>query len=64
MKKKKFIAWLTAASVCLSAFLSPYSAETANAMTTVETDVPTASEECTILGVYGSYHSQAQDGLD
>lgn len=64
MKKKRFIAWLTAASVCLSAFIAPYSAETVNAMTTVETDVTTASEECTILGVYGSYYSQAQDGLD
>ncbi len=64
MKKKQFLAWLTAASVCLSAFIAPYPAHTVNAMTILETNVTTASEECTMLGVYGSYYSQAQDGLD
>ena len=35
-----------------------------NAMTVLETDVETASEGCIMLGVYGSYYSQAQDALD
>ncbi len=30
----------------------------------LETDVETASEGCTMLGVYGSYYSQAQEALD
>ena len=30
----------------------------------LETDVPTASENCTILGVRGSYYSNAQEALD
>ena len=64
MKKKRFLAWLTAASICLSAFVTPYVTMTANAMTTLETDVTIASEECTILGVYGSYYSQPQAALD
>ena len=36
----------------------------ANAITVLETDVETASEGCTMLGVYGSYYSQAQEALE
>lgn len=35
-----------------------------NTITTLETDVETASEGCTMLGVYGSYYSQAKDALN
>ncbi|MCI8300288.1 MAG: hypothetical protein HFI69_08055, partial [Lachnospiraceae bacterium] len=64
MKKKRILAWITAASICLTSFIAPYPAKTVSAMTTLETNVTTASEDCTMLGVYGSYYSQAQDGLD
>lgn len=36
----------------------------ADRMTVLETNVEAASEGCTMLGVYGSYYSQAQDALD
>lgn len=34
------------------------------AVEVLETDVEVASEGCTMLGVYGSYYSQAQEALD
>ena len=64
MKKKQLVAWITAGAMCLSTLLIPYSVKAADAMTTLETNVEVASEGCTMLGVYGSYYSQAQDGLD
>lgn len=63
MKKKRFLAWVMAGLLCLS-LVAPYSCETVSAMTVLETDVETASSGCTMLGVYGSYYSQAQEALD
>jgi len=36
----------------------------ASTATILDTDVASASDGCTMLGVYGSYYSQAQDALD
>lgn len=63
MKKKSTFVWFVISVVCL-ALLAPYSGKSVNAMTVLETDVTTASDGCTMLGVYGSYYSQAQDALD
>lgn len=44
--------------------MTTFSAKAVNAMTVLETDVEQAADDCTMLGVYGSYYSQAQDALD
>ena len=44
--------------------MTTFSAKAVNAMTVLETDVERAADDCTMLGVYGSYYSQAQDALD
>ncbi|MGN0155595.1 MAG: CAP domain-containing protein, partial [Lachnospiraceae bacterium] len=63
MKKKVYLSWVTTVVICLS-LIAPYSCKKVSAMTVLETDVTVASDGCTLLGVYGSYYSQAQEALD
>ncbi len=63
MERKNFFVWLSIVFLCL-AFVTPCFSQNVNAMTILETDVKTASDGCTMLGVYGSYYSQAQEALD
>lgn len=61
--KKSLWGWFVISVVCLS-LVVPSFGKTVHAMTVLETDVATASDGCTMLGVYGSYYSQAQDALN
>ncbi len=62
MGKKSMLMWLI---ICTLGVLltAPVSYKKVNAQTVLETDVTVASDGCIFLGVYGSYHSQAQDAL-
>ncbi|MBE5942742.1 MAG: hypothetical protein E7264_09425 [Lachnospiraceae bacterium] len=63
MGKKSMFKWLM---ICTFGMLLTtfFSYQKVNAQTVLETDVTEASDGCIFLGVYGSYHSQAQEALD
>jgi hypothetical protein len=61
--KKRILVRLMTVSLCLSLIVLGFGKKVC-AMTVLETNVSTASSECTILGVYGSYYSQAEDALE
>lgn len=63
MGKKSMFKWLM---ICTFGMLltTLFSYQKVNAQTVLETDVTEASDGCIFLGVYGSYHSQAQEALD
>ncbi len=63
MKRKRFGALLLALTLTLS-LIAPGTCPTVHAMTVLETDTSTASDGCTMLGIYGSYYSNAKEALD
>lgn len=63
MKKSKTI-WKMLAIVLAAALTLPANVGIAESKRVLETDVAQAGEDCTMLGLYGSYISQAQEALD
>ena len=63
MKRKRFGALLLALTLTLS-LIAPGTCPTVHAMTVLETDTSTASDGRTMLGIYGSYYSNAKEALD
>lgn len=63
MKRKRFGALLLALTLTLS-LIAPGTCPTVHAMTVSKTDTSTASDGCTMLGIYGSYYSNAKEALD
>ncbi len=63
MKNKGKLIGLIACVMCM-VFAVPCLSEHAYATTVLETDVAEPSEDCVMLGVYGSYYSQAQEALE
>ncbi len=63
MRRKIYQSWVTMVIMCLS-LMAPFACKKVSAMTILDTDVTVASDGCTMLGVYGSYYSQAQDALN
>ena len=61
--KKNFIATVMVFVMAISLVLTGVYTK-AEATQLLETDVSEASDDCTMLGVYGSYYSQAQEALD
>lgn len=68
MKSRKISVCLLAVALSISMIFPggvPGSVpQTAQAMTVLETTVTEASEDCTLFGLYGSYHTRAQEALD
>lgn len=62
MKRKRFGALLLALTLTLS-LIAPGTCPTVHAMTVLKTDTSTASDGCTMLGIYGSYYSNAKEAL-
>ena len=63
MKRKRFGALLLALTLILS-LIAPGTCPTVHAMEVLDTDTSTASDGCTMLGIYGSYYSNAKEALD
>lgn len=65
MKRKRFGALLLALTLTLTlSLIAPGTCPTVHAMTVSKTDTSTASDGCTMLGIYGSYYSNAKEALD
>ncbi len=63
MKRKRLLALVLTVAMCFNPVF-PAGQKQAEAAGTLETDVSTVSKNCTMVGVYGSYYSQAQEALD
>ena len=63
MKRKRFGALFLAVTLTLS-LIAPGTCPTVHAATVLETDTSTASDGCTMIGIYGSYYSNAKEALD
>ena len=56
--------WKTTAIAALLSISMVLPTTSGSAAAALETDVASASNGCTMLGIYGSYYSQAQEALD
>ena len=61
--KKKTIKKRILAGLLVFSLIVPANVAGAKTQTVLETNVTEASEECTLVGVYGSYFAQAEEAL-